>query len=385
LNDRLVKTVKPEAKRRLYWDTIQSGLVLAVEPSGHKSLKLIYTFNGRARWYTIGNASKVGLKQAREIARKRMGEVYGGVDVQSERQAARQAGTFEQLAHRYVEEHAKRRNKSWQQADFLVSTYLLPRWSNLQASAIARGDARSIFDRLTQDGSPVLANQVLAAASAIFSWAIKHEVGNVAINPCSGIERNSTASRERVLSDREVPLFWPAFEHAGLIRCSALRMILLTGQRPGEVRHMRREHVEDGWWTMPGEPADGWPGTKNKQTHRVWLSRPAKNILEEVSNGGGPGFAFPGASGRPIRALDTAMRSICQKLRVNDKVTPHDLRRTHGTTVTSLGFTRDQMNRLQNHKDGGIGSVYDRHSYADENRQIQETVATRIVDLLAVR
>jgi integrase len=72
------------------------------------------------------------------------------------------------------------------------------------------------------------------------------------------------------------------------------------------------------------------------------------------------------------------MRSICQKLRVNDKVTPHDLRRTHGTTVTSLGFTRDQMNRLQNHKDGGIGSVYDRHSYADENRQIQEAVAEHV-------
>ena len=43
------------------------------------------------------------------------------------------------------------------------------------------------------------------------------------------------------------------------------------------------------------------------------------------------------------------------------------------------------MTFLQNHKDGGIGSVYDRHSYADENRHIQEAVAARIMDLLAVR
>jgi integrase len=378
LNDRFVKTVKPEAKRKLCWDTVQPGLVLSVEPTGHKSFKLIYTFRGRARWYTIGNAGKVGLKEARDIARKRMGDVYNGVDIQAERQAARQAGTFEQLAHRYVEEHAKRRNKSWRQAETLVRTYLLPRWRNFQASAITRSDARSIFDRLTQEGSPILANQILAAASAIFSWAMKNEVGNVAVNPCSGIERNSTTSRERVLSDRELPLLWRAFEDAGLIQCSALRMILLTGQRPGEVRHMRWEHIEDGWWNLPGEPVDGWPGTKNKQTHRVWLSRPAQDILAEVSNGGGLGYVFPGANSGPITALDTAMRSICQKLRVNDKVTPHDLRRTHGTTVTSLGFTRDQMNRLQNHKDGGIGSVYDRHSYADENRQIQEAVAEHV-------
>ena len=76
------------------------------------------------------------------------------------------------------------------------------------------------------------------------------------------------------------------------------------------------------------------------------------------------------------------MRAICNSLGVNEKVTPHDLRRTHGTTVTSLGFTRDQMNRLQNHKEGGIGSVYDRHSYADENRRIQEAVAARIMGLV---
>jgi integrase len=381
LYDRLIKTVKPEAKRKLYWDTIQPGLVLSVEATGHKSFKLIYTFNGRARWFTIGNASKVGLKEARDIARKRMGDVYNGVDVQAERQATRNAGTFEQLAYRYVEDHAKRRNKSWRQADFLVRTYLLPSWKNIQASAITRGEARSIFGRLTQDGSPVLANQVLAAASAIFSWAIKNEVGNISINPCSGIERNATASRERVLSDRELPLFWHAFENAGLLRCYALRMILLTGQRPGEVRHMRWEHIEDRWWSLPGEPDEDWPGTKNKQAHRLWLSIPAGAILGELRNGVGAGYVFASERRRPVSELDTAMRSICRELRVNEKVTPHDLRRTHGTTITSLGFTREQMNRIQNHKEGGIGSVYDRHSYAEENRQIQEAVAARIMEL----
>ncbi len=379
LSDRFVRTVKPEAKRKLHWDTVQQGLVLCVEPTGHKSYKLIYTFSGRARWYTIGNASKVGLKEVRDIARRKTGEVYGGIDVQAERQATRKAGTFEELAHRYVNEHAKRRNKSWEQADFLVRTYLLPQWANLQAATITRSDVRAILNRLTQAGSPVLANKVLDSGSVIFSWAIKNEVGNITLNPCRDIERNPTKARERILSGRELPLFWSAFEEAGLIRSRALRMILVSGQRPGEVRHMRWEHIEDRWWTLPGEPAGSWPGTKNKQTHQVWLSPPAVAILDELQNGVGPGFVFVGNRGRPILGLDTAMRAICRTLGVNEKVTPHDLRRTHGTTVTSLGFTRDQMNRLQNHKEGGIASVYDRHSYADENRQIQEAVAERIM------
>jgi integrase len=75
------------------------------------------------------------------------------------------------------------------------------------------------------------------------------------------------------------------------------------------------------------------------------------------------------------------MRAICAKLGVNEKVTPHDLRRTHGTMITRLGFGRHAMNRIQNHKEGGIASVYDRHRYADENRKVMEAVAARIMAL----
>jgi 4-hydroxyphenylpyruvate dioxygenase-like putative hemolysin len=67
---------------------------------------------------------------------------------------------------------------------------------------------------------------------------------------------------------------------------------------------------------------------------------------------------------------------------VSEKATPHDLRRTHGTTVTGLGFGRDAMNRIQNHREGGIASVYDRHQYAEENKKVMEAVANRIMALV---
>ncbi len=49
LTDRFVKTVKPNAKRTLIWDSVQAGLALSVEPSGHKAYKLVFAFNGRSR------------------------------------------------------------------------------------------------------------------------------------------------------------------------------------------------------------------------------------------------------------------------------------------------------------------------------------------------
>ena len=98
-----------------------------------------------------------------------------------------------------------------------------------------------------------------------------------------------------------------------------------------------------------------------------------KELLAEI-DGEGSVFDHP--------RLDDAMRAICAKLGVSEKVTPHDLRRTNGTTITALGFGRDAMNRIQNHKEGGIASVYDRHQYADENKRIMEAAAARILALV---
>ena len=50
--------------------------------------------------------------------------------------------------------------------------------------------------------------------------------------------------------------------------------------------------------------------------------------------------------------------------------------------ITALGFGRDAMNRIQNHKEGGIASVYDRHQYADENKRVMEAVAAKIMALV---
>jgi integrase len=41
-----------------------------------------------------------------------------------------------------------------------------------------------------------------------------------------------------VLSQQEVPQCWQAFE-ASELRGVALKVLLLTGQRPGEICHMR--------------------------------------------------------------------------------------------------------------------------------------------------
>ena len=381
LTELSVRKLRPRAATYLIWDTLQRGLAVRVQPTGSRAWKVIYSRHGRPRWLHLGDAGAIGLADARTLAAEAMLAVAKGKDPAAEKRAERGAGTFAELAVRYLETYAKKRNKSWRQADALVQRYLLPKWGKLQAASVTRGDVRTLVGHIE---APVLANQVLAAASAIFSWGVRQEI--VAANPCRGIDRNATRSRERVLSDSEVPRFWSAFDDAGLVASSALKTILLTGQRPGECAHMRHEHIVDGWWQMPGEPVPelGWPGTKNGESHRVWLPKPVQAIIAELSDDATNGFVFAGGRGRSIGKLDRVMRDACKKLEVG-KATPHDLRRSHGSTITALGFGRDAMNRIQNHKEGGIGSVYDRHQYAEENKRIMETVAARIMALVEGR
>jgi integrase len=359
----------------LTWDTQRPGLVLRVRTSGNKAYCVVYSRHGRPRWYTIGNANTIPLANAREEATEVMLKVMRGMDPAADRAAERGAGTFSELAERYLEQYAKKHNKSWTQADALVRRFALPRWGKLPASSVIRGDIKTMMAKIE---APIVANQTLAAVSAIFSWGVKEEI--VAANPCKLVERNKTRSRERVLSESELPALWKAFDDLDPERAAALRMILLTGQRPGEIGSMRREHIKDGWWEMPGEPVPNiWPGTKNGAAHRVWLSKPVQALLAERGEGA-TGFVFASGRGRAIHGLDGAMRMIVNKLGV-ERATPHDLRRTFSTTMTGLGFGRDALNRVTNHKEGGIASVYDRHGYADENKRVMEATAARIMAL----
>jgi integrase len=361
LTELYVSSLKPASTAAyVVWDTWQRGLALVVQVTGSKGWKAVYSYRGRPRWYHLGNADAIGLADARQLAGEIMLRVAKGEDPQASRTADRGSGTFAELATRYVDEYAKRKNKSWRQADALVRRHLLPRWGKLPADSISRSDVRGVVARIE---APIVANQTLASASAIFAWAIRAEAGGVKANPCHGVERHETRSRERVLSDSELPLLWPEL-------APALKLVLLTGQRPGEISHMRRDHIEDGWWTLPGEPVPvlDWPGTKNGASHRVWLSKPVLALVEEHLGGS-----------RRAR-MDEAMRDVCVNLGV-ERTTPHDLRRTFSSKVTGLGFGREAMNRVTNHKEGGIGDVYDRHGYADENKKIMETVARHIVGL----
>ena len=158
-------------------------------------------------------------------------------------------------------------------------------------------------------------------------------------------------------------MLWPKLD-------AGLRLILLTGQRPGEVAAMQRDHIVDGFWQMPGRPQGDWPGTKNGRDHRVALSEPALEMIEVHL-----------ATRSSAQMSSLRLKKLVKDLGLGH-VTPHDLRRSCLTWITRLKFGRDAMDRIANHRKGGITDVYDRHGYEEEDKRIMAAIARHVASVI---
>jgi Arm DNA-binding domain len=151
LTDFLIRKMNGEATRYTVWDTQLPGLALAVNPTGKKVFKCVYSKGGQPRWYTIGNAAAIDLKSARDIATKVLVSVAAGSDPHAERMAEKGEGTFGELATAYVERYSKKKRKSWKQSDSLIRKHLIPVWGILRASAITRSDVRAAMAKIESE------------------------------------------------------------------------------------------------------------------------------------------------------------------------------------------------------------------------------------------
>jgi integrase len=207
----------------------------------------------------------------------------------------------------------------------------------------------------------------------MFTWMVKRDL--VPDNTCRGIEHHKRAPAKRFLSNDEIRLVWPQLE-------DALRLVLLTAQRPGEVCHMRWEHLDldAGLWSMPGAPTTGWPGTKNGHDHEVPLTDPVLALLRD-QDPKPAAFVFPSTTriGKAIKIPST--RDLWPEAGI-PRFRPHDLRATAATKMDELRIVRDHIALVLNHTDGGVTASYVRHDKRGHKRSALEAWATELSAIL---
>ena len=370
LSDTFVSRIEVTKPTR-FWDfgpKAQPGLVLVALPSGSRTFYCYYTLAGRKRWLRLGDGISVAAARFAALG-VRNDVVRTNADPVAQRQIARSSGTVAELVTAYVADLRAQGRRSWRYVERLLHGRILKRWGKQPAGAISRADVRVLNSSMAD--VPVMANAVLAAVSGMYTWAAQNDFAGIPqdhANPTAGVRRNATKDRERVASDDELRALWPNLP-------PVLRLILMTGCRPGEAMNLRSCDLKDGHWCQPGEPAGKWRGTKNGKAHDVCITPAIAGIVDEVAD-------------RHYRERTVAaqMEAACKAAGIVDQIRPHDLRRTWATRCTGAGHTTEQMDRCLNHVRRGRGArvtrTYDRHVYKLENAAVWTKVAGIITSVI---
>jgi len=251
-----------------------------ITPSGVRSYFMNYkTRSGIQRTQTIGRAPTWSVVQARDKAAEIRRAVDNGGDPKGADHAYREAPTMDQLADRYITEHAepKKRPSSVYEDKGMIEKWVRPELGPLKVADVKRRDIQALHQKITKYGTPARANGAVALLSKMFSLSIRWELRSD--NPCQGIERNLEVKRHRFLSRDELSALIEALaNHPNQALANVIRFLLLTGARRGEVLNATWDQfdLKAGTWTKPAHT------TKQKALHHVPLNAPALRLLAQI-------------------------------------------------------------------------------------------------------
>lgn len=403
-------------KRVTYQIEGVNGLVLIITETGARSWFVRYQLRDTTgkrvfRRYRVGDATSVSLNDATEAAKRIMSVVeVEGRDPFAEERAPPPSVvtivTFDDLFEAWNERHAK---VHLAVPEIEARRYEMHLKEPLGAKAVTeinRHILSDLRDTIAIKQGPIQSNNVLTLFSRIMNWAV--DVGRVEYNPATRLRKVGTPRpRERVLSDDELRALWLRLaemdgmsgEHIARgekgrmltpLTRSAIRILILTGQRRSEVMETERTELlltsNEPAWTIPGTR------TKNALLHRLPLPpMAADEFRRAIKSGGKSRFAFPSPKSddkTDVALLPStvtrALQRVCSELGIQG-VGPHDLRRTLGTGLARLGVAENVRALILNHSPRSrsiTDAVYNRYAYDKEKRDALtawEKHVTRVV------
>lgn len=388
-----VSKIKPTGRRQQIADGLVGGLSLLVQPSGTKSWNFRYRVGDKQRRMALGEYPTVSLADARTRAREIKLAILEGDDpaaIRSEKKAARAAGRDRVAAifETYADRHLATL-KSGKITRRELERHMVAVWGERDIGDISRRDVIELLEGIAASGRAVTSNRVRAYLSKFFSWCVDREILDA--SPVTGVKPLSKeTSRDRVLTDDEIRWFWKACDQWRFPWGHLGQLLLLTGQRLGEVTGMTETEIRGDLWCLPPER------TKNGRAHDVPLSGAALAILRETPRIGGAGLYFTTTGTTPLSGFDKGRQHIAdtmEAIAAEEQGAPvsiprwtfHDLRRTCATGMARLSVSVRVTEAVLNHVSGtgaGIVGVYQRHDFAGEKRAALDAWANFVTELV---
>jgi integrase len=397
LTDLTVRNLKPHGARRQVQDADIPGFGVLVTATGLKTFFFRYQINGSEHRFRIGPYPAMSLNQARKRAVTLSGQVLDGKNPQAIKAEVRQAETFSEVARLYIEKHAEREKASWQEDQRKIERDLLPRWGKRKMKDIRRREIIDLLEDVADgkgDGrrqpgqpAPISANRLGALISKLFTFALDRKV--IDTNPAHRLPRPGTErAKDRVLSEEEIQSVWSALDGMPPATAAAWRLILLTGQRPGEVSRMRWEDLRQepgGWtWTLPRAYMKNrrfFQKRDRSDPHLVPLSPQAQAEIEALRPvSGAEKWVLPSRNrGKRLANLRRSNQRFLELTGIEPRFTPNDLQRTASTLMQKFDVDPTVIDWIQDHLDSSsVRATYQRHGYGVEMRRALMLLGNRV-------
>lgn len=396
--DKAIERLKSEKMRDIRDDKV-IGLYLRVRPTGRKIWRYRYRLRGQTQVISIGDYAKndaggVSLKSARSIALAYREQVVKGEDPGADIQRAEserdQMPTVSEFIPEYIKRHAKPKKQSWKQDEQILTKWVEPRIGRMKMDQVTRRDIVSILDKVRDSGATRQPGKVLAVTRMMFKVAIQR--GILESTPCMYIEESQPEPPRRAMSAEQVRLWWtltgdaiesdaPAIPKASAL---ALRLLLLTGQRPGEIANATRDelHLKSDfgpYWLIPGERRKKGRARKGKD-HAVALESLAVETIRQAMALSESEYIFEKANGGPVQ-IDSLEDSLDRIFGKPPRPTKPKARKRLSEELPEIGSDKFDEIRVVLERDGlKLTSARTILKQALSVAEIDESRALRIVD-----
>ena len=331
------------------------GLEFHKRSAGGSFMLYYRTASGQRRRPKIGDFPTLTIVQAREIARRWLGEVALGNDPSTQRKALRASPTVQEAAEAWLADRTDK--KAYRHDQGRVRNVIIPALGSRKLKDVSRADIVSLKKSMAD--RPIAFNRAVAAINGIWAHAELE-------SPAKGVKLNREVARRRYLTPDEAVRLARAFDEVEPIYPEAvavLRLLALTGARVSEITRAKRSQYRDKVLSLPRHKTDEKMGART-----IVFSDAADEVVQRTKPRGGwlVGFSsYPWAAWTLVR----------DKARLVD-FPLHSLRHSFASDALGAGFSLDQIGEVLGHRDVATTRRY-AHLNEERQRNIAEAVAKR--------
>lgn len=356
------------------------GLYVEVSPNGGRYFRLKYRFHGKEKLLALGVYPAVSLKDARERRDDARHALARGDDPGELRKAAKakadheDRNTFQAVAEDWLTHQAE----GWAPVTLerIRSAFAADVFPKIGARPMAHLKPRDVIDAvraIETRGAGDQAGRVLQRIRAVYRFAVVHE--RIESNPMLDLKPTELLKPRQVthraaLADKDLPRYLAdldAYEGDPTTK-AALRLLMLTALRPGELRGLRWTELDEdaAELRIPGERM------KMRAPHVVPLSRQALEVIKgqrAISGTGDLMFPSPFYPGKPLS--ENTLNSALARMGYKGAHTAHGCRAVFSTVANECGHDADVIERQLAHRERNeVRAAYHRAEYLDERRKL---------------